>query len=341
MTSAPNPRLASPTETELARIWSEVLGVAPISPTDTFTDLGGGSLAAESMLVATRASLPSALTAADLVGDPTLRQLAELLDKRHRDRFHSRASACVALREAVGADPVFCFAGAGSTSAYFLPLAAALREYSVYSLQAHGLENRALPAWSVAGSVRRHVREIRRIQPHGPYRLLGHSFGGVLALETARALTASGEDVAALILLDTVVDSEASLRAWNDRKVEQPEPKPAVDSSDDGDHSSGFVSRMATHARILAAGVVRYDLGTQKRVFWERAVRAQRRHHIAPWHGDATILLTVHTREQAQLWPHIVGGQLDCHDCAGDHMSMISDVEVIEVIESALHRSPR
>lgn len=47
---------------------------------------------------------------------------------------------------------------------------------------------------------------IRGVQPAGPYRLGGYSFGGLVALEVARQLRASGDDVEALFLIDAVYD---------------------------------------------------------------------------------------------------------------------------------------
>jgi thioesterase domain-containing protein len=54
---------------------------------------------------------------------------------------------------------------------------------------------------------------IRRIQPTGPYRLLGTSFGGLIAFELALQLRAAGEAVDFLGLLDT---SPTACR-WNRR----------------------------------------------------------------------------------------------------------------------------
>jgi thioesterase domain-containing protein len=48
-----------------------------------------------------------------------------------------------------------------------------------------------------------YIAEIRRAQPHGPYCLAGHSFGGRVALEIAQQLTRKGERVSFLGLLDT------------------------------------------------------------------------------------------------------------------------------------------
>jgi len=44
---------------------------------------------------------------------------------------------------------------------------------------------------------------MRQVQPHGPYMLGGFSGGGITAYEIAQQLTAAGEDVDALVMLDT------------------------------------------------------------------------------------------------------------------------------------------
>jgi thioesterase domain-containing protein len=50
------------------------------------------------------------------------------------------------------------------------------------------------------------IAAIRAVQPVGPYRLGGYSFGALLALETAQQLTAAGEKVEALFLIEAVYD---------------------------------------------------------------------------------------------------------------------------------------
>ncbi len=48
----------------------------------------------------------------------------------------------------------------------------------------------------------RYVQELRAVQPRGPYALGGFCLGGVVAFEMSRQLTADGERVAHLILID-------------------------------------------------------------------------------------------------------------------------------------------
>ncbi len=48
----------------------------------------------------------------------------------------------------------------------------------------------------------RYVREMREVQPSGPYSLGGYSFGSTVAFEMARQLRAAGEEVGSLVILD-------------------------------------------------------------------------------------------------------------------------------------------
>ena len=60
------------------------------------------------------------------------------------------------------------------------------------------------PVPSIEAIARRALDVIRERQPTGPYLLGGYSFGGLIALEVAQQLTAGGERVGKLFLIDAV-----------------------------------------------------------------------------------------------------------------------------------------
>ena len=60
------------------------------------------------------------------------------------------------------------------------------------------------PVPSIEAIARRALDVIREQQPTGPYLLGGYSFGGLIALEVAQQLTAGGERVGNLFLIDAV-----------------------------------------------------------------------------------------------------------------------------------------
>jgi thioesterase domain-containing protein len=55
-----------------------------------------------------------------------------------------------------------------------------------------------------------YIDEMRAVQAHGPYYLIGHSAGGVVAYEMAQQLSAAGESIAFLGLLDTYAPMAAT-----------------------------------------------------------------------------------------------------------------------------------
>ena len=64
-----------------------------------------------------------------------------------------------------------------------------------------------------------YVSALRETQPSGPYQLLGMSSGGVIALEMAQQLKASGQEVSLLALLDTAVPGTPTLAELTDEEL--------------------------------------------------------------------------------------------------------------------------
>lgn len=99
---------------------------------------------------------------------------------------------------------LFCVPGAGATPFSLLELGMAFPEnLAIYAFQARGLSDlHQSPCLSVEGAADIYLRALRQQQPHGPYHLLGHSFGGKIAFEMALRLQEQGEEVVDLILVD-------------------------------------------------------------------------------------------------------------------------------------------
>jgi amino acid adenylation domain-containing protein len=113
-------------------------------------------------------------------------------------------SAVVIRTGSAGARKVFCLPGAGANATSFLDLCAGFSgDASFIGLEAAGFLGREGAPPSVQEAAQAYVEAIRAMQPAGPYHLLGHSFGGWIALEAARQLVQAGAVVAPLVLLDT------------------------------------------------------------------------------------------------------------------------------------------
>ncbi|KAF0846566.1 non-ribosomal peptide synthetase [Nocardia caishijiensis] len=99
---------------------------------------------------------------------------------------------------------LFCVHSSSGMSWSYLGLAEQLRPgRPIYGLQAPDLSGREPSARSIEEFANRYVREIRAVQPTGPYHLLGWSFGGLIAHAMAVELATAGERVGVVALLDT------------------------------------------------------------------------------------------------------------------------------------------
>jgi acetoacetyl-CoA synthetase len=69
-------------------------------------------------------------------------------------------------------------------------------------MQARGIDGLDEPLHRIEDMAEFHLNAIREVQPQGPYALVGYSLGGLVTLEMAQRLSANGEKVALLAMLD-------------------------------------------------------------------------------------------------------------------------------------------
>jgi thioesterase domain-containing protein len=188
-------------ELALLQIWRQVLAIDDIGIDDNFFDLGGHSLLAVSLVSRCNRRLGVNLPLRVLFERPTIEGMACTL--RDPDR-PTASSPLVALQPDGFKPPLFCIHPAGGTVFCYMNLAGEMApDQPVYGLQAAGLEPGETLAASIGDMVDHYLGAIRELQPHGPYHLLGWSFGGLVAHAIACRLRTSGETVALLAMLDS------------------------------------------------------------------------------------------------------------------------------------------
>ena len=195
-------------EVRLAALMADALDVRPVGVRDGFFDLGGDSLATVEFLLAVETAVGVRIELSGFLEEPTVEALARTINE---SRSFRPSSALVGMRTEGSGTPLFLIHGAGGLAFTVFELGQALGgDFPVYAVQDPACDTATTPQRTVPAMARVLIEHILSVQPQGPYRLCGHSFGGLLAYEMAVQLERSGETVSFLSLLDTPTPPLAS-----------------------------------------------------------------------------------------------------------------------------------
>jgi thioesterase domain-containing protein/acyl carrier protein len=190
------------TEQKLKEIWQKTLNIAEIGITDNFFQLGGDSLLSVSLFVEIEDAFGKHLPLTVLIESPTIEKMAEQIDAQ---KTGGKLKHLVPLKPEGHQRPLFCMHAAGGNVLFYRDLANELKAgQPVYGLQARGVADKSETAHdNIAEMAAEYLKEMRTVQPEGPYQLCGSSFGGLIAFEMACQLMTNGEKVSLLTLFDT------------------------------------------------------------------------------------------------------------------------------------------
>lgn len=204
-------------ERALVGFWEELLGVENVGVQDSFFDLGGHSLIAVRLFAMVKKAFAVEFPISVLFEAPTIEACAALI----RDQMDGPVESTKATKTDVASrrythlvamhpgdagtrTPFFLVAGMFGNVLNLRHLAHLIgTDRPFYGLQAKGLYGGEAPHETFEEMAEAYLAELRTVQPRGPYMLGGFSGGGYTALEMARQLRKSGEDVSLLVMLDT------------------------------------------------------------------------------------------------------------------------------------------
>nr|WP_237302858.1 alpha/beta fold hydrolase [Streptomyces sp. S063] len=191
----------TPQEELLCTLFAEVLGLPGVGIDDNFFDLGGHSLLAAQLGSRIRTALGTETPLQALFEAPTVAELSASLDAGSPS---SAYEVLLPLRKRGRHAPLFVVhQGAGMCWSYAGLLPHLGADFPVYGLQAHGLAHPDELRNSVQEVADDCIEQMLKVQPEGPYHLMGHSFGGILAHAIGAQLEERGERVALLVFLDS------------------------------------------------------------------------------------------------------------------------------------------
>jgi pristinamycin I synthase-3/4 len=189
----------SPQEEILCALYAEVLGVERVGVSGNFFELGGHSLLAAKLASRIQVTFGVDVSVRTLFEAPTVAALAQQLSHATLDPF----AVLLPLKKNGSLPPLFCIHPSSGLSWCYAGLIRYVEaDRPIYGLQARGFSPSDATPKTVEEMATDYVGQIQRLQPLGPYHLLGWSFGGVVAYEVACLLQRRSEHIAFLALLD-------------------------------------------------------------------------------------------------------------------------------------------
>ena len=324
-------------ERGVAEVWQRVLGDDDLPSVDVdFFELGGDSLHATELLLDLEQAFDRRIPATVFFDGATVRAMAALLRAEPTD---PSASFVVPVQPGGSRPPLFCVMRAGSVVT-LRHLAATLGpEQPVYGVWMPSMHGPEIAGGSIQDIATTCARLVREVAPEGPYRLFGHSLGGLVVYETARRLAAEGQAVGFLGVADALHPDLVRAR-WERR------------------HSTRYRLGKLFSRRgpeIVAWRVrqlfgrnpprpVDYLPGTEAILDWQAAFARERAYEPGPAPAPVTIFATQPYERFSGShdlgWAPLMLPGSECIEVPGDHDSMIGEPHV-HVLAARLEESLR
>lgn len=219
-------------EKQMARLWEEVLGIQPIGIHDNFFDSGGSSFLASKLFLRVQDVMGQKLPLSTLLEAKTVADMVRVMREKSEGRMWTKTVTMKSGKP--NAKALFFVPGAGGSLIRLDGLMGLLSDdLRVVAFQLPGLNGEREPFQTVPEAARYFIDVMREIQPEGPYRIGGYSWGGMIAFNMAYQLMADGQEIEFLAIMDTpaqnpnyrfvetAVDRYAALRRLNQQQRDQ------------------------------------------------------------------------------------------------------------------------
>jgi amino acid adenylation domain-containing protein len=326
-------------ELKLAQIWEEVLAIQPISVKSNFFILGGHSMLAISLVTRIEQRFGKNLPLAALFEAPTIAQLSALL---HEEEKGLLQHSLVEIRKGENRLPLFCVHPIGGEVLCYYDLARILGpEQPVYGLQSVRTDGERRPMTRIEEMAVHYIKEIKTVQPDGPYNLFGWSLGGTVAFEMARQLQAQGEEIGILALADSIAF---------DNEDDQPEVDETELLAEFLETFGGQISeirkldkqRQYEYAleQVKKYKWLREDLSLEEvKPYWDiytNNMQALKRYRPKEYDGEIVLLKAAERgagppRSEALGWENLVRGGVRSYEIGGVHSTMMQQPTVQKV----------
>ncbi|THB68828.1 MAG: hypothetical protein D6B27_01845 [Gammaproteobacteria bacterium] len=185
-------------EEALSDIWKELLGISKVGINDNFFELGGNSLTAVRLISMIEDVLEERIPLSEMFKAQTIADISKIL---HASKTNSD-KPLIKIKEGGEKTIIFVHAIGGHLLSYNQIIENLSDEYSVYGIQFAGIDNEFTTIAELADI---YTDKIRNSEINGYIMLIGHSIGGLLALEIDKNLSSFSNSDNHQIVLNTVM----------------------------------------------------------------------------------------------------------------------------------------
>jgi thioesterase domain-containing protein len=313
-------------EAQLLGIWSAICPGRRVTVVDDFFGIDGASRNLDWLLSTVEDVYGRKFSLDMFLTDPTIRGMARVIRQQNASQFSSTLEA---IQTTGDAPPIFAIPPDASPRQVFAELA---RQFGpgqpFYGLKPLPPDSNDIQSGWIKTTAAHYIDAIMRIQPSGPYRLVGRCWGGFAAFEVAQQLHDRGEAVDLLALLDCGPPLTRSIgfychamtfkagMAWRNLGRHWRGQRP-IEYALIPNHPIHF-DLVYAHQRPTA----RYD-----QLVWDANLRGASEYVCRPYSGRITL---VHSEEFVQIgrtggegWRRLCGSNLVEHVIPGRHVDTL------------------
>jgi thioesterase domain-containing protein/acyl carrier protein len=319
-------------ELALAGIWCELLGLDRVDNDDNFFDLGGDSLQASLLVARIEMRFRRWVPLSALLQHTTLGGLAGYLSSEDETAPEGLLVTIQPLGDRL---PIFFFTGIDGKMLAVRDLASNLgSEHPLFGLHGVTYSDAARNFTTIEQAAEQYVAEVRKVRRHGPYILVGCSFGGHLAVETARRLAAPGEAEPVVVLIDTYPPVPWRRPTLGERA------RFHFDSLRKFDGMRAVAEYLRGRRHRICLRLVRHRLtrGIGRRLIApdsspiSAAQIALASYKPRPYQGRVVLFkASQHEWDPMHAWSTFISGEMEIRTMPGDHNSLINNPYAIEL----------
>ncbi len=338
----PNANPRNEIEEDLILLWKNTLKIDNLGIYDDFFDLGGHSLLAIKLVAKINEAFSINLDITILFDNPTIGALAKVIYEQIENAF----PIIVKYNEGVKKPAVFCFHSVGGNALTFFELGKLVGdEHAFYTFQAPGLDGLTptIPTVEELASV--YIQEMLKVDPNGPFYLVGYSFGAKLMAEAAYQLNEKGYQVKHIIVLDStlpkpetkesnpLLSDEAYLLDWLTKYVQHWDVETTLKLSDlEGKSKEEQLKIVYKDMNDLGVDITKLRLRGRTAV----SINNQKVRYNPSWNYKLDFPITVLSLNPHldYGWRHITSKKVNVHQIPGTHFTIL---RVPNVQKVAIH----